>query len=510
MPEDHLPLHRELLDRFLALMPPTPFGRLVRTHMVAMSADACVAASLAGSLFFQKPSSGARGSVLLYLVLTMAPFAIVAPIIGPALDRLRGGRRLLVIASCLGRAALCLIMAQVVTKPYPEGLLVYPFAFGALVLSKGYSVARSSLVPSLVEDDGSLVRANSRLALISATAAVVAGAPAFLVQEVFGADWSLRVAMVVFLVAAAFATRIPRTRVVESPAEEALERTELHQPSILLAASAMAILRGAIGFLQFFAAFTFKNDLFALGTVAVAAGIGLFGGNLIAPRLRAHVREEIILAGSLLVCASTTLFAVLLRATLGLPLAFLAVALGTAAGKVGFDSLLQRDGPDAVRGRAFARFETRFQAAWVLGAVLGIIPVAAAAGLGVLGLVLAFGGVSYLAALRAARTAPPRSKLRPEAVDRALDRARENLKERRRQSPSGRRRAAARRRRRGDRELPAPPGSEPPHATEPPRPPDVPGAAGPRRGPEPPPGGAVAGQPIAPPPRQRRSGTGGR
>src|SRR6516165_10448413 len=234
MPVDRRHSVRTLVDRFLALMPPTPFGRLVRTHLVTMCADAGVAASLAGSLFFAKPGSGARGSILLYLVLTMAPFAVVAPVIDPTLDRLRGGRRNLVVGSCVGRAALCLIMAQVVTKPSPEGLLIYPFAFGALVLSKGYSVARSSLVPSLVEDDGSLVRANSRLALISATAAVVAGAPAFLVQEVFGADWSLRVAMVVFLVAAAFATRIPRTRVVESPAEEALERTELHQPSILL------------------------------------------------------------------------------------------------------------------------------------------------------------------------------------------------------------------------------------------------------------------------------------
>ena len=146
-----------------------------------------------------------------------------------------------------------------------------------------------------------------------------------------------------------------------------------------------------------------------------------------------------------------------------------------------------------MRGRAFARFETRFQAAWVLGALLGIIPVASAAGLGVLGLVLAFGGLSYLAALRAARSAPSRTKLRPEAVDRALDRARENLKERRRQRPSAPRRASPRRRPRGVDEEPPPP-SPPPN----PRP-----AAPPR-------GVASSGDPVAPPPRRRRSGTGGR
>ena len=36
-------------------------------------------------------------------------------------------------------------------------------------------------------------------------------------------------------------------------------------------------------------------------------------------------------------------------------LAAFAVGIGAAAGRLGFDSLLQRDGPDAVRGRAFAR-----------------------------------------------------------------------------------------------------------------------------------------------------------
>ena len=35
--------------------------------------------------------------------------------------------------------------------------------------------------------------------------------------------------------------------------------------------------------------------------------------------------------------------------------------------RLAFDSIVQRDAPDANRGRAFARFETRFQLGWVLG-----------------------------------------------------------------------------------------------------------------------------------------------
>ena len=173
---------------------PTPFARLVYAHAVSVAGDACLTVSLAGSLFFQNPAGAAREKVLLYLILTMAPFAIVAPVLGPMLDRSRGGRRMLVIVSALGRAVICLAMAQYVSKAAPEGLLIYPLAFGALVLAKGYTIAKSALVPAVVHDKAELVNANSRLALLSVIAATVGGVPAAGVQHLFGADWSLRMA----------------------------------------------------------------------------------------------------------------------------------------------------------------------------------------------------------------------------------------------------------------------------------------------------------------------------
>ena len=48
------------------------------------------------------------------------------------------------------------------------------------------------------------------------------------------------------------------------------------------------------------------------------------------------------------------------------------VNFAAAVGKLAFESIVQRDAPQANRGRAFARFETRFQLAW---AVAGLIPV---------------------------------------------------------------------------------------------------------------------------------------
>ena len=95
-----------------------------------------------------------------------------------------------------------------------------PLAFGILVLAKGYSVAKSALVPALVDDTSELVRANSRLALVSVIATTVGGVPAFALQQVFGPEWSLRFAFVVFVIGGILALKIPQVR-IEQTAQEA-------------------------------------------------------------------------------------------------------------------------------------------------------------------------------------------------------------------------------------------------------------------------------------------------
>src|SRR5687767_6497481 len=136
------------------------FARLTRTHALAMAGDTAITLALAGSLFFSISPNAARGRVALSLVLTMAPFAVVAPFLGPAIDRSRRGRRLMVVGSCGLRAVACVAMAQVL-----DGLLLFPAAFSVLVLSKAYSVAKSSLVPAAVRGDDELVEANAKLAI---------------------------------------------------------------------------------------------------------------------------------------------------------------------------------------------------------------------------------------------------------------------------------------------------------------------------------------------------------
>jgi MFS family permease len=357
-----------------------------------------VTVSLAGSLFFDVGVGAARPKVLLYLILTMAPFAIVAPVLGPLLDRTRGGRRMMVSLSMLGRAFLCILMANNI-----QNLLLYPLAFCTLVLSKGQSVAKSALVPAVVDDKDELVLANSRLALVGVAGGAAAAPLAAGILRTAEAPWVLRAGSVVFLVGALLALAIPRAPTV-GPPETPDEREALHARSIVVAGTAMGLLRGVVGFFTFFAAFSLKRadePAWMFGVVIVGSALGNGLGTVIAPLLRRKIREEWMLAGSLVVPAIPLVFAARNYSASALVGAASAVAAAAACGRLAFDSLLQRDGAEAARGRAFARFETRFQLVWVVGGVLAVLfPGGGRSGIFFVALVFLFAGLSYLGAVR--------------------------------------------------------------------------------------------------------------
>ncbi len=125
-----------------------PFGRLALVQVFSIAGDAMVTISLAGSLFFSISPNAAKGKIILYLLVTMAPFAIVAPVLGPLVDRSTSARRAIVAISTGGRAFLCLLMASDL-----HSLALFPEAFSILVLSRLYMVTKSTLVPVLTSDE---------------------------------------------------------------------------------------------------------------------------------------------------------------------------------------------------------------------------------------------------------------------------------------------------------------------------------------------------------------------
>jgi hypothetical protein len=83
--------------------------------------------SLAGSIFFSVSPDAARPRVLLFLVVTLAPFLVMAPLVGPFVDRVRGGLVVAATGSLVLRAGLALLLAENLRT-----LLLFPLARNGL------------------------------------------------------------------------------------------------------------------------------------------------------------------------------------------------------------------------------------------------------------------------------------------------------------------------------------------------------------------------------------------
>src|SRR4051812_16018099 len=187
-------------------------ARLVEAHALQAAGDATITVALAGSLFFSVPTGEARTKVALYLLVTMAPFAVVAPVLGPLLDRFRHGRRFALAATMVVRATLGLVIGHSLAANASQSarLALYPAALGVLVCVKTYSIARSAAVPRVLPPEMTLVQANSRLTLAGVVAPGVGAALAIAVAAAFGRTNALRLGAVVYVVAAVLALRLPR------------------------------------------------------------------------------------------------------------------------------------------------------------------------------------------------------------------------------------------------------------------------------------------------------------
>lgn len=203
----------------------TGLGRLIEVTAAHSAGDAFVTVALAGTLFFGLPVNQARGQVALYLLITMAPFAVVAPFVGPVLDRFRSGRRYVMAGTMFARGLLCWAMAAAIGPA--DTFTLFPAALAVLVLSKAYNVSRAAIMPSVLPADVTLVRANARVTLFTLIAAGAAAALSTGLTAWLGAEWVLRGTMVLFLAAGVATVRLPRH--VDSPDVED-ERDEYAAP----------------------------------------------------------------------------------------------------------------------------------------------------------------------------------------------------------------------------------------------------------------------------------------
>ncbi|NUP35903.1 MAG: MFS transporter [Streptomyces sp.] len=430
-------------------------GKLIELHAVNSAGDMLITVALASTVFFSVPTAEARGRVALYLAITMAPFTLLAPVVGPLLDRLPHGRRAAMASAMLSRAVLALMIAGAVAG---GGLELYPEALGVLVASKSYGVVRSAVVPRLLPPRFSLVKANSRVTLAGLLATGLA-APIGAGLHQIGPSWPLYGACAVFVGGGFLSFTLPhkvdsakgegkvqltsgehhlhlpkpthsasdtsgkagdisdtgdtgeKSNKTDKVSDKAPRRVGLRNvsPSVLHALEACSSLKALSGFLTFFLAFLLRehplgglSPEISLGVAAVAAGGGNALGTAIGAWLRARGPERIIAVvltsalGVLIVSAAlySAVMVAVVAATAGFALAL---------AKQSLDALIQRDVPERVRTSAFSRSETTLQLAWVIGGAVGIVlPLSGALGMAVAGAMIALGAAASVRGLLAA------------------------------------------------------------------------------------------------------------
>ncbi|MEO6653444.1 MAG: MFS transporter [Ilumatobacteraceae bacterium] len=380
------------------------FQRLAFTHAAMMGGEAAMVVALADSFFFDVDPNGARSKVLGFLLVSFAPFLVVAPMIGPLIDRVRGGRRLIVQLVAVGRIVVQLLMIRFV-----DDVALFPLVFVALVLQKTYTVSKSALVPAVVRSDTELVEANSKLGLIAGLAGVVAVAPAAALQFWVGTTFTLLYGAILFGVALCAALRLAPELATRADAPSAATVTTT---GLQLAWVAMLILRGAAGFMLFHLAFLFRGQIdekVLLGAAVGLSSVGTMLGNAVAPRLRRLIHEERMITVALGLPAAAGLVAAIAGgARMGIAVAAV-VGFSAAICRLSFESIVQRDGPATNRGQAFARFETRFQLAWVIAAVLPVLlEIPGSVGFLLIGVVCAAAVLNYMAGIRPPSLTPTR------------------------------------------------------------------------------------------------------
>ncbi|GII79602.1 MFS transporter [Sphaerisporangium rufum] len=391
----------------------TGLGRLIELTAAHSAGDALVTVCLAGTLLFGLPVDQARGQVALYLLITTVPFSVLAPFVGPALDRFRSGRRYVMAGTLFARGLLCWALAAAVVPA--DAVTLFPAALAVLVLSKAYNVSRAATMPSVLPADITLVAANARVALFALVSAALVAPVAAGLAVWLGAEWVLRGTTAVFIAAGVAAVRLPRH--VDAPDLD-LEADDLYLagaatgdpagaeagaaageprpgrsraprrwrtllsvgPVVGEAVRANAAVRVLSGFLVFFLLFLVREGHLpgrglpheaVLAMLAAAAGTGGLAGAAVASWVRGHSPQLIVLLALGLTTLTAAAGAVFFSLWTALALALVA-GLALEVGKLALDAIVQREIGEEVRSSTFGVVEALLQVAWVAGGLAGL------------------------------------------------------------------------------------------------------------------------------------------
>lgn len=372
---------------------------LVYATMANFATDAAVAVALANTLFFASATAESKTKVALYLLITIAPFAVIAPLIGPALDRLQRGRRLALAGSFAVRVLVAILLIFNVS-----GWPLYPLALCMMILSKSFSVLKSAVTPRVLPPGIDLVRTNSRLTVFGLVGGTLgAGAIAGLIAFVAHSAGALAFAAVLAGAGCYLSLKIPswvevtegevpatityhgddsHTEVLDAKHAAEVQASRRRQPlgrAVVTGLWGNGTVRVLTGFLTFYVPFVAKSTEHRpaqlgvmLGIVGASAAIGNFAGNATGARMKLGRPTQLVLVCTL-ACVAAGAMAAFLDSLMGAAIATVVASGASALAKVSLDASIQDDLPAESIASGFGRSETVLQLSWVIGGSMGVL-----------------------------------------------------------------------------------------------------------------------------------------
>lgn len=410
---------------------------VIYTTIVNTASDSGMLLPLANILLFTATAQDSKMNVAIYLLVTLAPYAVIAPLLGPLLDKIHTGHRLALSVSFMIRTILACMLIYYCQfhdgKEYFSPWILYPCTLMMMLCSKTYSILKASIIPRVVPPTLDLVQVNSRVNTFAAVVGttILGGGISTLCEFVLskychipggflwmailtcaGAVMCLRLSPQVEgtqeEIPISLSQRLspadipgahalhrnpypPYDNVSEEHEETApLRRHTITQPlgnKVLTCIWGVSTLKIAIGFLYLFMIFYSRSpiavDTSLMDKLALAASgpgataLGGFIGNIIGAKIRLGTPEKIVVTCSVLGFISFLITSLLLwyrpHMLLYVVIAALVTAMSTNAGKVALDSSINHNLTHNAQASAFGLSESLLQIGWVVGAALGAL-----------------------------------------------------------------------------------------------------------------------------------------
>ncbi len=378
------------------------YRRLLGTRLASQAGDGAFQVGLASLVLFSPERATTTTAVAWAFTAALVPYTLVGPFAGVLLDRWR--RRQVLLVANLVRALLVLVVAGVVVG-VGVGPLLYVLVLVCLSVNRFFLAGLSAGLPHVVRA-GDLVVANAVTPTAGTVAALVGAGGGYGVRSLLGAgDDSDAVVLVcsavLYLVSTGVVLRLGPDRLgpeggpAPGPVRERLvtvarglvdgARHVRERRPALHALLVIGSLRTGFGLFTLTTVLLCRNTLTdpadvdaglaLVATVFGAAGVGAGLAAIVTPSGTRRFGLRAWVVGALVSAALVEAVFTVGISRWSLVAGAFVLGLAAQAVKISVDTVVQISVDDAYRGRVFTFYDTVFNAAFLLAALVAVLAV---------------------------------------------------------------------------------------------------------------------------------------